>query len=169
MTFRYEEMAENVLKALSGEPELRVREALDSAVRDLTGGRPLLRYVCLDAGGLARLGEEGLGLHWTSDASDMSLDALRIPLEADDTWRMYEIAALPKDPSDVDWPATVAARLSIPWEREIVLKKEAVVSVVSIAEIDELDAEHRRHIRHVRADLTSASIPAGAEAAAPTP
>lgn len=120
----------------------------------------LTRYVILDADGVAAIGEAGhLGRHWTSDGSDMSLDALLVPDHADERWHFHEMTGRISGAEAVDWTATVLARLSIPWEREITLRRDAEIELGGVWVIDE---QSRCRQERVRPDLIGHAFRAGA-------
>jgi len=141
------------------------RDEFDALARGVTAdlrnhSNVIRRYLFLDRARLATLGDEGaLGRHWTVDASDMSLDALLVPPEADSTWKVYEVEAWIDGVLPVDLVATIATRRDLPWEREIVLLPEAEVTVRSVRVFDEAE---RRPTFHTRQDLVGRRLHAAA-------
>lgn len=111
----------------------------------------VLRFLMLNDHGIKHLGDdERIGRHWTTNASGMSFDALHIPAEADNTWKTYEVTGKIDDLEVVDLDRTLTQRREIPWEREVVLRGDAEVTIISIHLYDE---QNRRQIYPVRADL----------------
>lgn len=120
------------------------------------------RYLYLDPARLAALGDSGaLGRHWTTDASDMSFDALLVPPEADANWALYEVAGYIDGAWAVDIEATLRQRDELPWEREVVLREDAVVAVGAIRRVDQ---QTRALFEFVRRDLHGRSLRALVEA-----
>lgn len=68
---------------------------------------------------------------WTEDESDLSVDALLVPDEADSTWVDVMVEAR-VDGADVDWAASEACRRQLPWEREILLLPMATVFIQAV-------------------------------------
>jgi len=119
------------------------------------GGR-LERFLVLDDARLASLGADGrIGRHWTTDGSELLVEALYVPDEADDRWDVYLVSGSVTDPDMIDWPLTLKMRVDLPWENEVVLKDDAAVRIHAVHLYREAE---RRPVTRVRRDLEGVTL-----------
>jgi len=148
-------------------------EAFDGAWQklfaDLSRCRGRLeRFLILDDARLASLGCDGtIGRHWSTDGSELYVDALYVPDEADDSWNTYLVTGSIPSPDAIDWVETLRMRIDLPWENEVVLREEADVRINAICLYLE---SQRAPVTRVRTDLEGTTLRAAVPAdAAPCP
>lgn len=132
-------------------------QAWEKLFADLSRTRGRLeRFLFLDADRLASLGSDGtIGRHWTTDGSELHVDSLYMPDEADHDWSVYLAVGTIDDPGMIDWPQTLKMRIDLPWENEVILKDDAEIRMDAIFLYDEPAG---RPVTRVRRDLEGTSL-----------
>lgn len=87
-----------------------------------------------------------LGVHWTSDYSDMSTDAINLK-DVGDIY-LFEVTAAE---ADLDLPRTLAANINLPWEHEVLLRSGAALRIAAIWRCQ--DSASVQKVACVRIDL----------------
>jgi hypothetical protein len=141
------------------------REELAFLIRAFGGGGDAFRFLCLPPGGIDDLDPlNGLGKHWTEDFSAPYAEVLNVPWYADDTWGFVVLRAEISLP-DVDLAETLSVRSALPWEKEVVLRDEATVTLKSV---HRWDAAACRMAERLRPDIDGVVCEIG-RTSSPTP
>lgn len=131
-------------------------EELEMLTRAFSSGREVFRFLCLPPGGVEDFDpESGAGVCWTDDFSAPYPEVLNVPEEADDSWGFYLLSADIRY-DDIDLPETLSVRSALPWEKEIVLREDAVIT---LKDVREWDSVTNRPGNPVRSDLKRVVCP----------
>lgn len=140
-------------------------EELEMLARAFSPGGEVYRFLCLPPGGVEDFDpESGAGVCWTDDFSAPYPEVLNVPEEADDSWGFYLLSADIRY-DDIDLAETLSVRSALPWEKEIVLRGDVVITLNGVREWDSVT---NRPGNPVRPDLKGVVCPS-ARVNAPSP